>query len=306
LVFSDSVRDADLWRLSLDSGGGVSEARLAVRCGGEVCLPALSSDGSVLFYSRVAKETVEFIRRDLHSGTDERVASAKAGAILFPFVIGPQDRALYATSSGTGERQSTLIVHEYRSSAPRAVCSGCILFWDISASGRYALAMTGHEVRTVDLFDTQLGTLTPLLSHPQWNLYWAAFSAEEKDIVFCAKVTPGRCQLFIAGFKAGHTDSTSSWVPITSASEYNGPARWSPDGTRIYFTSDRDGYRCLYARQWDRTRRQPIGPVIPVRHFHASSPSPGLIDQPVFGFAVARDEIVIEMGSQRGNIWLVR
>ena len=120
------------------------------------------------------------------------------------------------------------------------------------------------------------------------------------------KVTPGRCQIFVSGFHEGRTDPSSSWIPVTWASEYNGPAHWSPDGSQIYFASDIDGHRCLYVRAWDRLRRQPAGPILAVHHFHANSPSPGLIDQPDFGLAVARDKIFIEMDSRKGNIWMVR
>jgi len=300
LVFSDSARNADLWSITIDSVGHPGEPRLAVRCGGEVCLPAVSQDGSVLFYSRVVKNNVEFIRHDFRSGTDESVA-AQDYAPIYPFVIGPQAVPVYAKTVGL-----THVLQAYHSRSVNAVCSGCILFWDVSSSGRYALAMTGSDLRRIDLFDTQSEASTPVLSHNRWNLYWAAFSPNEKEIVFCAKVTPGRCQLFVAGFNDGRADPASNWIPVSSASEYNGPAHWSPDGSRIYFASDRDGHRCLYVREWDRKRRQPAGPIVPVQHFHASSPSAGLIDQPQFGFAVAQDKIIIEMGSRKGNIWLVR
>jgi eukaryotic-like serine/threonine-protein kinase len=72
----------------------------------------------------------------------------------------------------------------------------------------------------------------------------------------------------------------------------------------IYFTSQRDGHRCFYARRWDRARQAPTGPITAVRHFHAESESPGLITQALFGFTVAPDQIVFEMGRQTGNIWL--
>jgi len=166
--------------------------------------------------------------------------------------------------------------------------------------------MVGTQLRQVALVDMSSGTTTDVLSHPQWNLYWASFSPDESEIVFMAKTAPDRSQIFVSAFHDGHCDPAANWIPITTDSEYNGPAHWSPDGSRIYFTSQRDGYRCLYARQWDRRRRTPVGPVVGVRHFHTTSPSPGLVDQPVFGFAVAQDKIVIEVGERRGRIWLVR
>jgi len=174
------LRDADLWRISLDSESG-REPKRAIRCGGEECIPAVSADGSALFYSRIVKDTVEFVRHNFRSGTDERAASSK-NIPIYPFVVGPQAFPVYASGGG-----KVHVLRAYNSQQMNAACSGCILFWDVSSSGRYALAMAGGDVRRIDLFKTQSETRDALVSHPQWNLYWGAFSPDEKEIVSCAK-----------------------------------------------------------------------------------------------------------------------
>jgi hypothetical protein len=163
--------------------------------------------------------------------------------------------------------------------------------------------MSGPNIRTISLLDTANGRETELLRHPQWNLYRATFSADEASVLFTAKLSPERSQIFVARFQNGRCDS--EWVPVTGAAEYNGPAYWSPSGDQIYFASNADGHRCFYARGWDSRSGRPAGPVRPVHHFHAISPSPGLIPQSLFGFAVARDKLVFPMGERRSNIWLV-
>jgi hypothetical protein len=75
---------------------------------------------------------------------------------------------------------------------------------------------------------------------------------------------------------------------------------WSPDGNLLYFFSDRDGFRCLWAQSLDRLTKRPAGVPLAVYHFHRSRQSPR-------GFgpqnAVARDKVVLSLLETTGNIW---
>jgi hypothetical protein len=48
--------------------------------------------------------------------------------------------------------------------------------------------------------------------------------------------------------------------------------RWSPDGALLYFLSERDGFRCLWAQRLEPTAKTPFGPAVPVHHFHSRAP----------------------------------
>ena len=64
---------------------------------------------------------------------------------------------------------------------------------------------------------------------------------------------------------------------------------WSPDGRFLYFISERDGFRCVWARPLDAATKRPIGDAFAVRHFHAARFSlkqvgkPRLSDGPLGG-----------------------
>jgi hypothetical protein len=206
----------------------------------------------------------------------------------------------------TGLEKYTILRVSAKSAVREVVCRDCDQPWDVSPSGRYLLGVSGLDRRTVSLVDTVNHHNSGLLSHPQWNLYRASFSPDERSILFTAKMAPDRSQILVADFYEGTCAPPRAWVPVSDGAGYDGPAHWSPDGNRIYFTSTRDGHRCFYMRPWDRERHAPAGPIRAVRHFHAESESPGLIPQSLFGFAVARDKLVFEMGHQVGDIWFVK
>lgn len=295
--------DTSLWTMPLDSaGGGDGPPGRFVECAAEECIPSLSPDGAVLFYSRLENKW-EFVRREF--GKDqETIVEGPGPSSAWPFVAGREADLLYLKPSGYDVFS---IVRVLGKSGKREIfCGRCPELWDVSGSERWLLGMSGRERRTVSLVETATQRVTELLSHPQWNLYRASFSPDERSIVFTAKLAPDRSQVLVAGSDGRRCAPPEAWVAISGATEYNGPARWSADGTRIYFVSQQDGHRCFYSRAWDRARCTVSGPITAVRHFHAEGESPGLIPQSLFGFAVARDKIVFAMGKQFGDIWLFR
>lgn len=102
------------------------------------------------------------------------------------------------------------------------------------------------------------------------------------------------------------TPAEDEWIPVTDGSTFDDKPRWSPDGRMIYFTSDRDGFRCLWAQRLDPTTQHSAGPPLPVYHFHTARRS--LLNTGVLRLeiAVARDKIVFNMGEITGNIWLAQ
>jgi Tol biopolymer transport system component len=309
IAFVESHDEASLWSLPLDAAGHEADEPVRIlECGSVQCIPALSSGGEVLLYSRLTSDSKwEFVRRELPKARDEVLN--RAGAFSpWPFVIDHSLDAVYSRSSknSKGIEQFTAERVSATGGSRKVICHDCPELWDVSPSGRYLLSMSGGvAVRTIGLIDTVSGARTELLADPKWNLYRASFSADERSILFTGKLAPDKSQIFVARFQPECCVPPAEWVPITEATEYNGPAHWSPDANLIYFTSQRDGYRCLYVRAWDARSGAAAGPITIVRHFHAGPPSLGLVPQSLFGFAVSRDKVVFAAAEQRGQIWLV-
>ncbi len=50
-------------------------------------------------------------------------------------------------------------------------------------------------------------------------------------------------------------------------------------GTRVYFTSTRDGYLCIWAQRLDPVTKHPLGPPFAYEHFHDSAGRAGAFNQ---------------------------
>jgi len=89
-----------------------------------------------------------------------------------------------------------------------------------------------------------------------------------------------------------------------------GLSSFSPDGNAIYFTSDRDGYFCVWAVRLDPATKRPVGGPFPYAHFHSSAQRPlgplvprsgGDID-----LSVARDKMMINLPEYSADIWMTQ
>jgi len=109
---------------------------------------------------------------------------------------------------------------------------------------------------------------------------------------------------FVAPFR-GTAVPSKEWIALTDGNAWDTAPQWSPDGNLIYFTSTRDGYRCVWAQRLDAARK-PSGPAFGVSHFHAARRSPAILLFNDMDLFVARDQILVSLGELTGNIWSVR
>jgi len=175
--------------------------------------------------------------------------------------------------------------------------------WDVSPDGSRILTMTPSAPRGVLSIDLRSGRRSALLSHPSWNLYWAAYSADGRWVAFTAKTAPDQSHVYVAPLRDGPAVSPAQWIPLTGGASVNTAPRWSPDGRRVYFFSDRDGFRCIWYAPFENGRP---GEPVPLRHFHTLRQSLNSIPVAELELAVSRDRVVFSLDEPAGNIWLVR
>ena len=74
----------------------------------------------------------------------------------------------------------------------------------------------------------------------------------------------------------------------------------------LYFISDRDGSRCIWAQPLDPLSKRPVGEAFEVFGVHDARRS--LMRRALFGdvgLSVARDKLVFSMDEISGNIWML-
>jgi Tol biopolymer transport system component len=97
------------------------------------------------------------------------------------------------------------------------------------------------------------------------------------------------------------------WIQFTSGEYKDDQEQFSPDGNTIYFTSDRDGYTCMWALRLDPKTKRPLGAPFPVQHFHGSQRIySGISESGDMVVNVTRDKIVTNLDEFHSDIWMMK
>jgi hypothetical protein len=86
----------------------------------------------------------------------------------------------------------------------------------------------------------------------------------------------------------------SQWIPITDGQGLDRNAVFSADASLLYFLSERDGFRCIWAQRLDRQCR-PRGAAFPVVHLHGAKRSLDTGATGAIGLTAAPGKLIFSM-----------
>ena len=92
--------------------------------------------------------------------------------------------------------------------------------------------------------------------------------------------------------------NADEWIPISDPGNFDISPVWGADGKHIYYVSDKDGFRCIWARPVDPDTARPTGPAFPVAHFHMASQT-----LRTTSLSASRGFLIFTMTETTGNIW---
>jgi Tol biopolymer transport system component len=128
------------------------------------------------------------------------------------------------------------------------------------------------------------------------------FTADRRWASFHVPDAPQQ-PIYIAPVREGIIAPEKEWIRISDAPGNNRPW-WSPDTNLLYWVSDRDGYRCVWARRLDPATKKPVSDLFAVIHLHEARRSLAGNGIGGFGPAVSRDRLIFALPEYSGNIWL--
>jgi Tol biopolymer transport system component len=300
LVFAGLSKSANLWSLPVDTNHGIARSDKPEPVTNRISLEhfgSISADGRYLVFTSTRSGAAHLWLKDLSTGLETRVSTTEEWEERPE--ISP-DGSMIAYASGKGMS----IVPRIHSTGSEILCADCGYPWDWSHDNRTLLYLERKPVWAVGSFDTKTGKKSTVLAAARWPLYQSRFSPDEKWLAFGQDVNYSTSRLFIAPMRDGKAAPESEWIPIAYGDDWCDKPRWSPDGNLIYFVSQRDGYRCMWAQRLARDTKRPLGEPFSIAHFHSARLSMTNVNTGSLEIEVAKDKVIFNLEELTGNIWM--
>jgi Tol biopolymer transport system component len=294
VAFTNIKTRQDIWLLPFDLNRGMSRGgaeRISVD-GAVHRNPSLSGDGRHLGYLSDRFGPGNIRLRELATGQEISVAPSTL-VQAFPVSNASGSRVAFSAY----ENDKRVVYVSAPGAVPERVCEDCLRATDWSLDEKSILVFGGNPYG-VDMLDLTMHQRSPLLRHPTHHLLYARFSPDGKWVSFTIRTEQNRGRIAIAPLVGQKPVPQESWIQVADVSP-DDYAHWSPDGKTLYFSSDRDGYACIWGRRLDPVSRRPVGDVFPVQHFH------GLLSFGHGGWSATAGRIAISLVERTGNVWMM-
>jgi Tol biopolymer transport system component len=298
-AFASLTSTLNIWGLPL--GAGRAEPRQLTSTAYDAQLSA-SADGRLLAFVSSRSGSKDVWLKDLTSGAETAVA-AGPGDQFGPVLSRDGTKLAYQMIEKQGWNFYLLDLGRVPA-APETICTGCVRLWDFSSDARYVLSIHSRSPISLGLFDRSSGQKIEWLRHPDYNIARVQFSPDDRWVSFGGVARSGRSGVFIVPFRLQSPPAPGEWIPVTGQDTYHDKPVWSPDGNLLYFTSDRDGFRCIWAQRLDPASRRPVGPQLEVYHSHSARRSimnASILEQEI---AAVPGQLLFHLGELTGNIWM--
>ena len=140
--------------------------------------------------------------------------------------------------------------------------------------------------------------LEMLAADPQRDLYQARLSPDGQWMSFVASSGGGRATVYMS------SATGDEWIPVTEGESYDDKPRWAPDGSHLYFLSDRSGTLHLWARRIDRRTGLPVGEIFQVTRFDTGDLAiPNQLAS--LQIALTVDQLILPIRESAGSVWIM-
>lgn len=306
MVFAREVLNADIWGVpvSLNEAKLTGDPKRITRAASFNVYPSLSADGGKLAFLSNRKGNYNPWVLDLNSGVESPVISSSQDQ-MWPRISPDGTKVAYAETR-IGSYEHFLV--SPAGGKVEVICQDCgPVISDWSKDGKKVLIdfTSPEKLKAISLLKLDSHDRVQILRHSRYNLSQAQFSPDERSIAFVSGMDSGRSQVMVAPYQNETRSPEGSWIPLTDGKSWDTAPSWSPDGKLIYFTSSRDGFRCIWAQRIDSSRK-PAGAAFGVYHFHAARRSPALAPLNGIDMFLGAGQIFLSLGELTGNIWMAK
>jgi Tol biopolymer transport system component len=296
-----------IWGLGLSPNDGRVTGGLRRLTGSrEAVSPALSPDGRMLvFSSPEGRRRFILCKLDMDSGKVSELATFAGSSNRLK--ISPDGKTVYLRLiEGSGVQKQPIYAVDVGSGAVKKICVDCGPPTHVTPDGKLVIYEAPNTSARLSAVRVETGERWEFLEHPHHAVTAGRVSPDGNWIAFHADRGLDGRQVYAAPFRSAAPVAVRTWIQITSPDQLSWDPWWSPNGNYLYFLSQRDGARCVWAQRVDSGSKRPVGEPIVIHHFHNPGLNPltfsGLA--PLYiGLTVARDQLVLSLSETRSDVW---
>ncbi len=304
LVFASLTSSVDIWSLPIEANRGkaLGEVRRVTQDPAEDTRPWLTPDGKRVVFSSKRSGNEDIWVRHLATGK-EKPLTAPPLRKYNPALSADGSRIAYQVVEGGRGVTYTLPV---AGGPPERLCENCFIPTSWSSDGKTLLSFAAGPGGGLLRIDVSTGKPALLAQRSGYDLLSPRFSPDDRWVAFHVRKTPLARQIYVVPFRPGDGSpvAENEWIAVTGGEYLDREPRWSPDGNLLYFASERDGFRCIWAHHLDPVSKRPVGTPLAVYHFHRARLSSRTPDTGLLGMSIAAGQMVLSLEGLSGNIWL--
>jgi len=306
LALANTRENLDVWMLPLNAETGQVTGPIehALSSSANNNYPAVSRDGSRLAFVTDEHKSLEIYEKDLRAGRISALTTSDLTA-LSPFPNADGTRVLFYVWRPAMRPSFTFWQVTSQGGNARQVCGDCdgsLYYW--SRDEKKVIYYKDQPVAARGLLvrDLQSGQEFPFAVHERYEVRLPRISPDEKWVAFQTVVSQTQRKMYVAPITNWRAGPESSWIYVADA---RAPAAWSPSGNLLYFLSDRDGFRCIWAQHLNPRTRHPEGPAFAVQHLHAARRTLSInLEVASIGLSVAAGKLFFSGPEHTGNVWI--
>jgi serine/threonine protein kinase len=260
--------------------------------------PTVSADGRWLLFGRRMAAVRSTYVMEMPSGTSRMLEPASRTSAA----ISPNGRlAAFTEYTAKGPR---ILLKDIGTDREETFCEDCgeVISWLPDNSAVLYLRRSKREGRQIRMLDLTSRKTNAVLRGAGFDQ--AAVSPDGRWIAFNVRQDGVTSSLYIAPFARGQEAAFDRRISLTPGIVWDDKPQWSPDGSEIFFSSNRDGFMCLWRQKLDKG--VPAGRPESVLHMHSAIFSPlQLSNVPSYNLSASSGFIYFNAASITGNLWVL-
>ena len=295
IAFAASTKNFDIWSVGFDPKRAekTDEPTPLLTSAASEYQPTVSFDGRKMVFNRRQSGSPDIFVWDT-------VTERETPLVLTPeqheirALISP-DGKIVAFERGRYGNLELIVIPTAGGQERKLADVSTLTSWAWDSRRVVCLLEDGRQWSTIDVVT---GEAAPLVARTGGDVSVPTLSPDGKWLSLMLQEGPLVQSTYIAPIREGGAAPRSEWIRLTS-DQQDGRSWWGPDGEMLYFTSNKDGFMCLWVQRLHPQTKQPLGKLEPVLEFH--DPSRSLND---WILGMAADRLYLQLLENTGNIWL--